>query len=113
MLKCMTCVGSLARSKGLWLYPSVCDFVCGVGLQTSEDYMQVILARLDALRHLGPDQVAALRQGFSEAAEVMQVNSVLANQSITAIISEAMQLALQHWRCLCCCRQSASPESQS
>ena len=43
------------------------------GLQTAEDYLAVILARLDALRHQGPDHMAALRQGFQEAAELMQV----------------------------------------
>lgn len=45
------------------------------GLQTAEDYLAVILARLDALRHQGPDHIAALRQGFQEAAELMQVRT--------------------------------------
>ena len=43
------------------------------GLQTAEDYMEVILARLDALRHQGTDNVTLLRLGFQEAAELMQV----------------------------------------
>ena len=42
------------------------------GLQTAEDYMEVILARLDGLRHMGTDQATALRQGFQQAAELMQ-----------------------------------------
>ena len=42
------------------------------GLQTADDYMEVVLARLDALRHRGPDHIQDLRQGFQQAAELMQ-----------------------------------------
>lgn len=42
------------------------------GLQTAEDYMEVVLARLDGLRHRSTDQMQALRQGFQQAAELMQ-----------------------------------------
>ena len=42
------------------------------GLQTAEDYMEVILARLDGLRHISTDDMQALRQGFQQAAELMQ-----------------------------------------
>ena len=41
------------------------------GLQTAEDYMEVVLARLDGLRHMGTDHAQALRQGFQHAAELM------------------------------------------
>lgn len=43
------------------------------GLQTEEDYMEVILARLDGLRHKGAEHMTLLRQGFQEAVELMQV----------------------------------------
>ncbi|KAL3153941.1 hypothetical protein ABBQ32_013502 [Trebouxia sp. C0010 RCD-2024] len=42
------------------------------GLQTAEDYMEVVLARLDGLRHMGTDRMQALRQGFQQGAELMQ-----------------------------------------
>lgn len=42
------------------------------GLQTAEDYMEVVLARLDGLRHIGTDHIQDLRQGFKQAAELMQ-----------------------------------------
>lgn len=42
------------------------------GLQTADDYMEVVLARLDGLRHRGADHLQDLRQGFQQAAELMQ-----------------------------------------
>ena len=42
------------------------------GLQTAEDYMEVVLARLDGLRHMCTDSMQSLRQGFHQAAELMQ-----------------------------------------
>lgn len=42
------------------------------GLQTAEDYMEVVLARLDGLRHMSTDSVQALRRGFQQAAELMK-----------------------------------------
>lgn len=42
------------------------------GLQTADDYMEVILARLDGLRHNGPQHIQVLIQGFQQAAELMQ-----------------------------------------
>ena len=42
------------------------------GLQTSEDYMEVVLARLDALRHWASQGMAELRSAFQQAAELMQ-----------------------------------------
>lgn len=42
------------------------------GLQTADDYMEVVLARLDALRHRGADHAQELKQGFQQAAELMQ-----------------------------------------
>ena len=42
------------------------------GLQMAEDYMEVVLARLDGLRHMSTDSMQALRQGFQQAAELMQ-----------------------------------------
>lgn len=42
------------------------------GLQMAEDYMEVVLARLDGLRHMSTDSKPALRQGFQQAAELMQ-----------------------------------------
>ncbi|DBA73744.1 TPA: hypothetical protein ACH3X2_009718 [Trebouxia sp. C0005] len=42
------------------------------GLQTADDYMEVVLARLDALRHRGADRAQELKQGFQQAAELMQ-----------------------------------------
>ncbi len=42
------------------------------GLQTADDYMEVVLARLDALRHRGADHAQELKKGFQQAAELMQ-----------------------------------------
>ena len=42
------------------------------GLQTSEDYMEIILARLDGLRHKAQSGMQDLRQAFQQAAELMQ-----------------------------------------
>ena len=38
--------------------------------------MEVLLARLDALRRKGPDHVEELRQAFQAAVELLQVTSL-------------------------------------
>lgn len=42
------------------------------GLQTSEDYMEVILARLDAIRRRGAEAMPQLRDAFAAASQTLQ-----------------------------------------
>ena len=42
-------------------------------MQSLEDYMEVILARLDALRRRGPEHLPALRAAFTSGTELIKV----------------------------------------
>ena len=44
------------------------------GMESPEDYMDVSLARLDALRRKGPEHMEPLRAAFQATSELMQVN---------------------------------------
>jgi len=47
------------------------------GMESPEDYMEVCLARLDALRRKGSDHMEGLRAAFQAATELMQVGTTL------------------------------------
>lgn len=44
------------------------------GMESPEDYMEVSMARLDALRRRGPSQMETLRKAFQDTSELMEVS---------------------------------------
>ena len=48
------------------------------GMETPEDYMEVALARLDAIRRQGPEKAGELRVAFQAVQEMLQVSFLAA-----------------------------------
>ena len=55
---------------------ALCSSALSAGLESAEDYMEVSLARLDALRRKGPSQIEALRKAFLDTNQLMEVGGV-------------------------------------
>lgn len=54
-------------------HQAVYSAALSAGMESPDDYMEVSLARLDALRRRGPSQMEALRSAFYSTTELMQV----------------------------------------
>lgn len=66
--------------------PPPCNAGLQAGLQSFEEYLDLALARVDALRWKGPEYMDDLRKGFSAAQEMIQVRMCARRLAIFSVL---------------------------